>query len=110
MFVEVLLIIGENPLFSFPFDWKTPAGYFVSILLQSIPIFIGAKQFIITLAFTTGFCTFLSAFVSDLEEKLRRFSEAIIRMQSDTVLPNDRIEIKRKIAGIIQFHSDAMEL
>lgn len=57
-----------------------------------------------------GFCTFCTEFVSDLQLKLRSFSDLIVNAKDNILTIDECTEIKKKFIDFIQFHSEAKEL
>lgn len=98
-------------LFSrYPFSHKNLLGYLASIVIQTPTLYAATEIFIIALTLSTGFCWFVTTFVSDLEENLRELNAEIIAMEHMNGHNMRRTKIKEKIVGIIQFHSEAKEL
>lgn len=94
---------------SFPFDWKTPAGYLASIAIQSVNVFLSTEMFFITLIITIGLCLLVTDFVLDLEQDIYRLNADLIGRKDKIFSAAERIEIKKKLIGIVQFHSEAKE-
>lgn len=93
--------------FRLPFEWKTPIGYLMCVMIQ-IPILylLGDMFFFITL-FITTLCIFVTDFVTDIEERLRSLNEMVL--DKTMMIADKRIEMTKKLSDIIQFHSQTRE-
>lgn len=56
----------ENFCSRFPFEWKTPFGYFVAILMETVAMFWGNMILVPTGCFLIGSCWFVMAFIDDI--------------------------------------------
>lgn len=93
----------------FPFDWKTPSGYLASVFIQSSCTFFSSELYLITLIIIIGLCSFVTDFVSDLEQDLRDLNSDLIGIKNGIFPTADRIKIKTKLIDVIKFHSEAIE-
>lgn len=110
--LKVQVFFYLNKIFTFlvmrfPFDWKTPLGYLAVISTQSAQTLITGMQFISVLMLISGFCSFSSDFVSDIEQAVREFNR--IAMQQTSLTIKEEIELKQRLNGIAQFHAEAIK-
>lgn len=88
---------------SFFFNWKTPIGYVTAIAMQSIAIFLSVNIYVGLLFIYFGVCLFSVTFTTDIELNLNASNEKLKIDRSK----NGKLEFKRKLNEIWQFHSDA---
>lgn len=93
----------------YPFDWKTPIGYAVCIFIQLSKFYLLIEVYACAMIVTIGFCLFVSAFVSDIEEKLRQFNEDVVALEGKKVTAKEHIMLTTKFSEIIEFHAEAKE-
>lgn len=96
----------------FPFDWKTPIGYIVAIIFQSILMCITTMNCTCAILFPIAHCVFLITFCFDLQKELRTLNKIIkSKCGENKKRPTNRyIEIKKQLSKIIQFQCEAKEL
>lgn len=98
--------------FRLPYNWRTPFGYLSTMTLQIFITFLIISITFSALAFAIGFCVFLSALCSDLENDLHQLNENIrahVALRKHLKKANS-IKIELKICEIIRFHCDAKQL
>lgn len=102
----------KSPFFlkRYPFNWKTPIGYFFAYLIQTSTVFAGTAIFVCALISNIGFCTFGISFVEDIEECLQHLNDQVVSLQDKELSHGESIEMKTNLATIIQLHADAKEL
>lgn len=91
----------------FLLNWKTPALYLPTYLIQCFIMQLTGIQFITTMILVTGFCLFLVDFTVDLQQNIREFSQIIT--QNGPLNIRQRFDLKQKLNSIIQFHAEAKE-
>lgn len=88
----------------FPFDWKTPIGYFVAIILQHIISAISFTVVACALSYAIGGC--LIAF--SMLKEIRRILSKINRNAKSS--RNDQRTVHHLTRTYIQLHSDLKQL
>lgn len=65
----------------------------------------------IILILIVGFCVFVTAFVSDIEESLRQLnSDVIAAHEMKNLTKREQLKMKEKLFDIIAFHSESIRL
>lgn len=109
------VIVNRFKLFSFivqryPFDWSTPIGYLACCFLQIPPIFAAPDLFMYALVLVIGFSLFSQDFISDIELNLHRLNDDLHASEENSPTAKQYMEMKIKLFGIIQFHSEVKQL
>lgn len=94
-------------IFRLPFEWDTPIGYSLCIMIQIPILYLLADMYIFITLFATTLCIFVTDFVTDIEERLRSLNE--IMLDQKMLIGNKQMEITQKLIDIIQFHSQTRE-
>lgn len=92
-----------------PFDWQTPAGYVVCILIQISIVSTVGQIFSAMATITIGLCLFAVGLASDLEENLFRIEIDMSVAEDKPLSPRQIIGLKEKIADFMVFHGEARE-
>lgn len=93
----------------FFFNWKTVFGYIVCTLFQMITALCAGVAYISVIVLIIGICLFIIGFASDLDEKFRELNEKLKPIKHKNLNIYERVDIKRKLADIIQFHGETRE-
>lgn len=93
----------------YPFDWKTPIGYAVCIFIQLSKIHLIVEVYTSGMVVTIGYCLFVYAFVSDIEEKLLQLNENVVGLDGKKLTARDQTMLMTKFSEIIEFHTEARE-
>lgn len=91
---------------SFFFDWKTPVGYITAIAMQSVAIVLSVNIYVGLLFLYFGVCLFSVTFTTDITLNLHASNKKLKINRSR----NGKLEFKKKLNEIWQFHSDARRL
>lgn len=94
----------------YPFDWKTPFGYAVCVLIQLCSSYAMIEVYNVCLVLTTGMCMLIADFASDIKEKLRQFNKILISLEDGKLTAEDRAILTKKLNEIIEFYSEARQL
>lgn len=94
----------------YPFDWRTPYGYLGCISFQAVSVSYPITESVILLSTTVVCCLFLNAFSTDIEINLRELNELAIEAETYGLTMRRKIQMKKKLIDIMQFHSQAKEL
>lgn len=94
----------------FPFDVRTPIGYTGCCLIQVIAIVVLSSLYIVIISFMIGLCVFDTAFVSDIEEKLRQLNAKLIKADEKMSQIYEKLEMEKIFIDVIKFHSVAKSL
>lgn len=86
-----------------PFDWKTPHGYALAFLYESITDYIVSLTYIPLITVLIGSCWFFIAFVKDITNDLFILDKNEIAKRND-------VELTQSFCKIVKFYSDANEL
>lgn len=78
-----------------PFDWTTPLGYFITLLIQCILAYYTVLFLTPTLCFLCGSCFLLKSFVDDVTNDLR--------------ILNDK-KMEKILCNTVQYHSELVQL
>lgn len=65
--------------------------------------------YISVLEILVGFCLYLADFAKDVQVKLGKFHELLLK-EGDTISKKNQFDFKMKFFRIIQFHADAKQL
>lgn len=87
----------------FPFNWRTPFGYFIAYSIQCATAFTALCCFIPLLCFLFGSCYLFITFVEDITIDLCHFNATVSTKYSEKMLT-------KNFCNIIQLHSDVKEL
>lgn len=88
-----------------PWNWKTPTGYLMVVVVQSFCIHCGIFSIIGSLPLFAGFCMLFRAFALDICKNL---TDLNMFLDNDNLTPCEQaIEIHKNLAKIIRFHSEA---
>lgn len=91
---------------------KTPIGYVVTLLIQSIELYAVVFIWLCTILIPVAHCVFIIAFCSDLENDMRILNE-IIKIENDkkkkfrTIANNGIME---KLIKILRFYGNVKQL
>lgn len=95
----------------YPFDWKSPIGFFGCFFIQLSSVYIFVEIYTCAIVLTVGFCSFLADFATDIEQKLLQLNEYVLELKGKKKLTvEERNELKKKMIDIFCFHSEAREL
>lgn len=83
----------------FPFDWKTPTGYLIAFLFQTICGWIIVNTGSNNISVSVATCLMFVACGKDASEEIFRIKDNI-----------DDIGIKKNIITFIRLHSDSKQL
>lgn len=89
------------PYDRFPYDWKTPINYSISVFFQLFTMYACGIIWVAMLMTFIGLCVFGIAFIDDIEVS---FNEIIAAIPSSSIA--NRIILKKKFHDLIQFHAD----
>ncbi|XP_055296830.1 odorant receptor 22c-like [Sitodiplosis mosellana] len=93
----------------YPFNWKTPFGYMVCAFIQTITVHAAGQIFVSVLILVVGFCIFVRAFISDIQDNLLQLNEDFeTEIDRLNLCTKERVELKEKLIGIIEFHSESI--
>lgn len=99
---------------SLPYNWRSPIGYLISVILQVTSTYICSVLFVAVLLLYIGFCSFSIAFATDIRRSLSEFNDDIMFHENrwEGMVPPARqlIELKKKFYKITQFHADSIQL
>lgn len=90
----------------FPYDWKTPNRYMMTILFQAVVVLCNVEIYMTVLILFFGFCHFLTAFITQIELDLKHLNEAVVNKPTMRKF----MELKSDLILIIQFHANAKRL
>lgn len=85
----------------YPFNWKTPFGYIICALIQTITQFVAGGIFVAILIMVVGFCSLVKAFILDIEENLIQLNEGVVECKQ-------QVKMMKKLFDVIEFHSESM--
>lgn len=91
---------------------KTPIGYIVTILIQSIELYAVVFIWLSTVLIPVAHCVLIVAFCTDLKNELRIWNEKIkIESKQKNPIPSKiKLENKQKLCKILRFYGDAKQL
>lgn len=88
-----------------PFNWKTPIGYAISMLVQCGAWFYLLISGCCILSFSGGACWLLIAIIEDIGQEFHNIN----KMRNNNPVTALNAHLKMKFHKIIQFHSTAKE-
>lgn len=99
-------------LFSFPFEWKSPIGYVVAVIIQSIGLYTMTLFNYSAIFFVISHCVFIIVFCSDRDQDLHMLNESIktVIKKKKKLSTNCRIEVKKKLCKFIRFQCETKQL
>lgn len=89
---------NNNCHFSYPFEWRTPFGYVVAFIEQTVCCTCITVSVHCVLCLLIGFCRITTSFIADIESELQAINEG-------QIIGNEKV-LKQKLHNIIQFHSN----
>lgn len=92
---------------SVPYNWRTPAAYLFTTLLEFIEAYTMAVVFVCSLSIYFGICMYLMSFCELLQQYFDHLNEEMGKTASSSV---ERVKLKRLFIEIIQFHADVKQL
>lgn len=93
----------------FPLDWRTPIGYSFTLFLQLAALFSVMAIASYHLRLFASCCEYAIAFVFDIQENLHDLS-ADTKIYSGKLSAKQRVQLMRKLCGIMRFHAKAKRL
>lgn len=97
--------------FRFPYDWRTPANYFITIIGQLIASYYIATIYLTAFILFFGICIFLVALFDDYNANLNGLEQKIIEFTRcrgrRTITASHRLRVA--IHELIQFHCEIYE-
>lgn len=93
-----------DSIFRFPFDWNSPIGYLLCVIIQGGNIFIVSQLFTFTLILIFGMCFFATDFVSDIERNLNQINEDL---NADRRITSEQCIIEKRLIETCRFHIEA---
>lgn len=87
--------------FRFPYNWKTPIGYFISLIIQYASLFSTLAHTLPAGCFLLGSCLVFFSLAEDAKNKLTR-----LRVEAGT--PDQ--EVLGHFCSIVRFYSNVKEL
>lgn len=103
------LILTISIYISYPFEWKTPMGYAICVVIQLITFTATVKLYASILILTIGVCVFIACFPTDIKEKLQQFNEIVVLSEQAKLNAADRVLLAKKLNDIIEFYSETRE-
>lgn len=79
-------------------------------MIQTATAICGVFCTTCVVTFIVVFCSFISYFVSDIEQHLKELNQMLNAIENRTMTARKRIDLYNKLIGIIRFHSEAREL
>lgn len=86
-----------------PFDWKTPLGYAMLLVLEVGPCYYTAATCVCSLSFAIGFSLIMISFAEDIHGDL-------LALDNHIEIKNGDLEFSRRFFEILEFHSTALQL
>lgn len=87
----------------YPFEWKTPQGYFIAFSLQYSLVLCTAHIGICNTGFITGSCWMLISLAKDIKEDIHMINE---KAQINT----NRLELMGEFSQLLSYHSNVRQL
>lgn len=87
----------------FPYNWRTPTGYAISICIQTVIMIIGIEISSYILCFFVSCCLYSVACAKDVQEHLSDLSAYIRAIQIRWTMVQ-RSQTRQKLCNIIEFH------
>lgn len=81
-----------------------------SMFIQVLSTFVLCSISTNFLIFTIGFCTFATAFVLDIEEKLRQLNIKLNLSSECNLYINEQLKLEMIFVDVVKFHSVAKSL
>lgn len=99
-------------LFRYPYNWRAPRAYFITVMILGILFICEALIYTSCNILYFGACKFLVAFCADFKDSLKKLDEKIIEAaKSDKRLAIvKRITMKRMFNDLVKFHCDMIDL
>lgn len=88
-----------------PYNWKTPATYLLTMLVQIVSFANSAAIYAISFIMFFGVCTYLVALNEDFQQSVTLLDDRIRSSSSRSSL-----KLKKQFHELIQFHAKAKEL
>lgn len=85
-----------------PYDWKTPLGYSLAMLEQSIAAYSSCASVVSMGSFFIGCCWLIISFVKDITNELNLLNDNATSGQSDGKLLMDFIKVVKRHANVKQ--------
>lgn len=79
-------------------------------MIQIITFIAITHMFICVITLSVALCLYVTECVTDLEKNLYNLKKLIISMEMKPLDARARIEAMKKLAGLIQFYSEARQL
>lgn len=89
--------------FRLPFDWKSPTGYVIAILLQFIIVFYECSYLACFLTLALGIYLFILSFAKDMIDELQTINDRV-------KMENSIAQIRNQLNEFITMQSDIKEL
>lgn len=93
----------------YPWNVKTPFGYLVSSLLQSVSVFYTAAVNQTPVLYHMEICAFLNCFIWDMEKHLEELNKRITQ-KSIKLTPIQRAMARQNFCNIMRFDAKVREL
>lgn len=98
---------------SYPYNWRTPSGYLVTLFIVTIKFYYMGTIYLCILCIMAGIGEFLIAFARDFEHNVTMISDEIVQCSklSDQwpIKSNNDKRIKPMLKQLIQFHCDSRQ-
>lgn len=96
----------------YPYNWRTPVGYFVTIVLLGVCFLCEALIYTSVNTVYFGASKFMVAFCEDFKECLARLEAEILKAAKyEQYQPDEsRLKLKKMFTDQVQFHCDIIKL
>lgn len=100
------------PLISYPFDWRTPGGYIVSLTIVTVKFYYMGTIYLCVLCIMAGIGEFLIAFATDFTHNLNVVNEEIVRYSKlqEPTMDVAALKLKYLFKKTIDFHCGLRQL
>lgn len=80
------------------------------MMIESGPLFTIGEMFTITLILETGFCFYMTSFISDIEQCLQDMNEDFLVKGSKTQTVKEKAHQMNKFFNVMRFYIEARRL
>lgn len=95
---------------SYPFDWKTPIGYFICCIIQMQLGYVTVLDFMFAITLICGFCVLLAATISDLERSLCQLNQILGSTKDHKISTEEHVNLISSFVSNFRFHFEMKEL
>lgn len=95
---------------SFPFEWKSPIGFFFAYLMEGIFFIWLFEIAVFPLFIYIGICQYSMTFISDVIMNLEDIRDKYNQSTKTHMTHDILIELHEKFHDVIKFHTEAVQL